>query len=131
MRVSSATRELVLARDEWRCFRCRAHVGGPDAYSIHHRKPRGMGGTKRPEINQPANLLTLCGTGTTGCHGNVESYRSQAKADGFLIFNLDDAARKPVKTPTGWVLLDNEGGMRPAFPHNCGPTCSCGFGRAS
>ena len=40
--------------------------GGIDI-SIHHILPRGQGGDDVWE-----NLVPLCGSGTTGCHGGVE-----------------------------------------------------------
>lgn len=39
--------------------------------SIHHRSPRGMGGTSRPDINDLGNLMWCCGDGVAGCHGWV------------------------------------------------------------
>lgn len=55
------------------------------AWSVHHRRPRGSGGTSVPWINFPSNLILLCGSGTTGCHGWVESHRDEARALGFLV----------------------------------------------
>jgi hypothetical protein len=40
--------------------------------SIQHRRARGSGGSYLVESNGLDNLLVLCGTGTTGCHGWVE-----------------------------------------------------------
>ena len=53
----------------WRCARCGKDVTYIQS-SIQHRKARGMGGTNDPSINSPANLIVLCGSGTTGCHGH-------------------------------------------------------------
>ena len=66
------------------------------AYSIHHRQPRGMGGTDDPAANSPANLLLLCGTGTTGCHGLVETQRALAVEHGWLVPHSTDPASVPV-----------------------------------
>lgn len=38
--------------------------------SIHHRMDRSIGGT-----NAMSNLITLCGSGTTGCHGDMTELR--------------------------------------------------------
>jgi hypothetical protein len=108
MNPTTTTRATVLDRDEYRCVRCGCYVGFGE-FSVHHRRPRGMGGTKRPESNLPANLLTLCGTGTTGCHGWVESHRTSATADGLLISQHADPELIPVHTYRGKVLLSNDG----------------------
>jgi hypothetical protein len=72
-----------------------------------------MGGTSRPESNGPANLLLLCGSGTTGCHGRIESNRSEAYEKGWLVGQVNDPREVPVwislfgSTP---VLFDDNGG---------------------
>lgn len=109
MSVSKRTRQTVLERDQHTCQRCGTYVGPFGVFSVHHRRPRGMGGSKRLDTDQPANLLTLCGTGTTGCHGLVESHRDQALSEGYLLFQTMFPDEQPVKTYRGWVQLDNEG----------------------
>jgi hypothetical protein len=68
-----------------------------------------MGGSKAPDTNLPANLITLCGSATTGCHGRVESDRLRAAADGFLLPQGSDPEVMPVKTWRGKALLSNDG----------------------
>lgn len=110
-----ATTELVLARAGGRCEVCRGTLDGPGGYSKHHRHPRRMGGSRRPELNTAANLVVLCGSGTTGCHGRVESNRVQAYADGLLLHDGQDPAVVPVLLACnvdGWprmVLLTVDG----------------------
>jgi hypothetical protein len=41
--------------------------------SIQHRRPRRSGGSRRPDTHSLANLMVLCGTGNTGCHGYIET----------------------------------------------------------
>jgi hypothetical protein len=65
-------------------------------------------------INQSANLVTLCGSGVSGCHGEIEKHREQAYADGWLVSRL--RLPKPWEVPIphyihGQVLLDNLGGF--------------------
>ena len=91
-RLPQVLRGVVYARDEWACVRC----GQGHGLSVHHRRPRGMGGTSRPEIHAMANLLTLCGDGTRGCHGWVESNRTEATRLGFLCPSWQDPADWPV-----------------------------------
>lgn len=81
------------------------------AFSVHHRRPRRMGGTKRADANAAQNLLILCGSGVTGCHGWVESNRTEAYSRGYLLYDRDNPAEHPFKDGEGrWWLLDEEGG---------------------
>lgn len=114
MNLTKSVRTTVLERDLHVCQRCGEYVGISD-YSIHHRRPKGMGGSKDPATNLPANLITLCGSGTTKCHGWVESHRSDALYEGFILHQAVVPELRPVKTYRGWIRLDNEGGWREAF----------------
>lgn len=69
-------RDLVFRRDE-SCVVC----GETYQLQIHHRRPRGAGGTSRPETNGPANLVLLCLTH----HAWVESNREVARSSGYLV----------------------------------------------
>ncbi|WP_279106188.1 HNH endonuclease [Mobiluncus curtisii] len=103
-------RANVVAREDGRCFRCGKQVAiyedetyhnlpvvkRVDVFSFHHRKPRGMGGSNSPDINISPNLIVLCGTGTSGCHGWVESHREQAYKEGLLIHS---GIGNPILTP--------------------------------
>lgn len=54
--------------------------------SVQHRRAQGMGGTALTATNDLANLLLLCGTGNTGCHGWVENdERGEAKRRGLWV----------------------------------------------
>lgn len=86
---TTETVEIVWKRDNGCCAYCGDEVlvfgvRGWD-WSIQHRRPRGSGGDARPETNLPGNLVLLHGSGTTGCHGQVESFRADAQSKGFLI----------------------------------------------
>lgn len=71
-----------------------------------------MGGSKDPALNSPANILLLCGSGTEGCHGWVESNREQSYDLGLLVHSYDDPLEIPVVLPVGEVFLDEEGGVQ-------------------
>lgn len=73
-----------------------------------------MGGTKRPDVHSPANILALCGTGTTGCHGWVEANRFEARRLGFLVGQAKDPAQVPVARVGGDVYLTPDGGLMAA-----------------
>lgn len=86
--ASKATVDLVWKRDGGRCARCGIGLTREDrgyTWSLHHRRPRGMGGSRISWVNEAANLLVLCGTGTTGCHGWVEKNRGEARDLGWLV----------------------------------------------
>lgn len=109
MNIPHKTRARVLARDDYSCVRCGQSVLRI-AYSLHHRRPRGMGGSRDARINQPANLLTLCGHATSpdGCHLRVEADRLDAKASGYLLNHVADAEATPVLTHLGSFLFLND-----------------------
>lgn len=117
-------RLVIVARAGGSCELCGVPVAFVDddgqvtplaAYSIHHRQPRGMGGTSDPAANSATNLLLLCGTGTTGCHGMVESQRALAVAHGWLVPKPLDPSSKPVRLFFGDdVYLTPDGHYREA-----------------
>lgn len=111
-RKTGATPEVrmeVMVRANFRCERCGVSIQSIPM-SIHHRRPRAMGGTHRPETNYASNLMALCGSGTTGCHGYLESHRSEAMDYGFIVPQYETPNNVPVKTFIyGWVLLNDDG----------------------
>lgn len=98
------TREKVRWRDKDRCRRC-----GKSTWQIHHRKPRGMGGTRDPLVNSPANLVLLCGSGTTGCHGWVEQHRTEARQQGWLVSQHADPRYQPIDHEGRLTFLTEDG----------------------
>jgi hypothetical protein len=128
--VSAEVAQLVVARDLWSCVCCGRNVLGLERgvdWSIHHRIPRGMGGSRDPRLNLPANLLTTCGNGTQGCHGEIERLRAKSRARGLLVWRSQDPAEVPVEVCVGRAsglypietelfLHDNDGG-RTAVDH--------------
>lgn len=103
------TVDLVLDRDQHSCVLCGGGVGdrrGTD-YSIHHRLLRSQGVN-----NSPSNLITLCGSGTTECHGAVHAKPKWARSfGGWLLRSTDNPAVYPVliERASRWVLLTNNG----------------------
>lgn len=84
-------------------------------WEAHHRRPRGMGSSRRPDTNLPANGLMVCGD----CHRFIESNRSVALSNRWLLRQNETPTDIPVLRRHVWVLLDNEGGFVPA-------ECVCG-----
>ena len=69
-----------------------------------------MGGSKNELLHQPANLIALCGSGVTGCHGWVESNRDKAREMGYLIMKVESAEDIPFCDNSGnWWKIDNLG----------------------
>lgn len=99
---------LVRARACETCERC----GNDWGTQLHHRRPRGAGGSKREGTNRPPNCLWLC----QRCHADIESRREWATVHGWVVSQNGDPLLIPVLTRHGWVRLDDEGGVLPCSP---------------
>lgn len=99
-------RNIIAERSQGRC-EIRWACGGDAATQVHHRRPRGMGGSSRESTNLPANGLAAC----TACHGWVETEgRELAKAMGWLVSQFeDDPETVPVMVNRQWSVLENDG----------------------
>lgn len=100
--------EAVYERAAWACELGGEAVGpvrGVD-HHIHHRRPRAMGGTDRPDTNLPSNLLLLC----PADHEAIESRRAEATEAGWLVPQTCDPAQIPVLIRyERWVYLAVDG----------------------
>jgi len=85
--------------------------GAARASNFHHRRPGGMGGSRQPHQQTAANLLHVCGSGTTGCHGDLESSRTIAYENGWLVHRRDDPTTAPVLRRGQRVYLGLDGGV--------------------
>lgn len=100
--IPRTLRDAVRERDGEACQLCGRPIGS-QPYSIHHRRPRQMGGDR--SAHTADNLVLLCGTGTTGCHGWIESHRQVGYQEGFLVHRWDDPASVPVhRFRRSWAL---------------------------
>lgn len=117
-RVVREVRILVDLRDGHSCRRCGRPLWEDD-FSRHHRIPRGSGGCAL--VDRASLIVKMCGSGSTGCHGWVESHRADAELLGWLLPKLNpdiDPETEPLFTIDGWVLLDDQGGVTPCpAPH--------------
>lgn len=105
-----AVRDTVKARAAMCCERCGVSVAAY-GHQVHHRQPRQMGGTSRPETNLPSNLLLLC---APRCHDEVESSRQISYERGWLVRPRHDPATSPVwLAGHGWSLLRADGSVAP------------------
>ncbi len=108
--VSPAVRAIVVTRAKHRCEKCGRNLAAGGG-QVHHRRPRGNGGSRAVDTNQAANLLYLC----LDCHAWIESYRTAAYLAGLLVKSRTRPATVPVLLYGGgrW-FLDDAGGKRAA-----------------
>lgn len=118
--TAATVRHAFFKRERERCFRCRRPLRFEDrgrGWSAHHRMPRGAGGVGRKDgelarmISDVTNCLILCGSGTTGCHGWVESRRAIAEDYGYIVRRgINPPAGIRIKRDDGtWWLLTRSG----------------------
>jgi hypothetical protein len=88
---------------------CEAAIPGVclgRATNVHHRNKAGR-------VWAPSNLLHLCGSGTTGCHGHIEANPAWAMEQGLWLEHSDDPRAVSVHmrwaSMRGWFVLDDEG----------------------
>lgn len=93
-------RQLVMARCGGFCERCGQW---PPLIELHHRRPKGLGGSSLPDRHDPSNLAALC----TTCHRWAHSYPTAADAEGFLVPRRAGLAPSsvPITHHTGRRLL--------------------------
>lgn len=106
---TAVTRELVRRRAGDRCEVCWYTT---DGLQFHHRRPRGMGSSRKPETSSASNCLLVC----RDCHAMIESQRTVARERGWLLRQRQTPNRVPVWWNLDWVLLDDDGGTFPASP---------------
>jgi hypothetical protein len=103
---------VVDTREAQRCARCGVWVQSNG--SRHHRQRRRTGG------HSVVNLVLLCGSGTTGCHGWIHSHPANARAFGYIVPTwVRDVAAIPICIASPavpfvqWVLLSEDGQRSP------------------
>ncbi|WP_306358689.1 MULTISPECIES: HNH endonuclease [unclassified Nocardia] len=99
----AALRAAIAERSAGLCERC----GAARAVLIHHRRPRGMGGSRRSDTNTFPNLLHIC----SPCHDRIESRRDDAERHGWLVPQGDDPETHPVRYRGQPVWLRGDGGV--------------------
>lgn len=104
MALTATEHAAVVARDGGVCARCPAAAGA----DVHHRKARGMGGTRDPRSSDPRNVVTLC----RACHDGIESNRTKALATGWLLRSYDDLDEPLVALDGRRIHLAADGGRR-------------------
>ena len=103
--------KVATDRNNGTCEVCHRQPG-----NRHHRQGRDAFNTT------PANLLLACGSGTTGCHGDIHANVARSRDRGLIVPDWAIPAEYPVllwrRGDHGvmhavWVLLDDHGGVTP------------------
>lgn len=104
-RVPTANRQIVMGRAFGHCERClHATLAGDP----HHRRVRGMGGSKAPDRHDPSNLVWVC----RPCHDWIHAHPKESATTGFIVPRSSNVLpfAVPITDLNGHVrYLDNEG----------------------
>lgn len=98
-------RQLIVQREGGRCALYLSHAGE----QIHHRRPRGRGGSQRAETNGAANGILVC----PWCHDWIEHNRGYAMKLGLLVPSYRRPADVPILYRGEWMRLSDDGGLNP------------------
>jgi 5-methylcytosine-specific restriction protein A len=109
VKFTESTRKLIRQRAKSRCELCGVTT---EKGQIHHRKPRGMGGTVLEESRSAANGLYL----DLKCHEKIERNRREAYENGWLVHRWDNSEERAVKMFDGWFVLAGDGTLSPLSP---------------
>ena len=109
------SKRAALERQGWHCLRCGTNIHDPSCWpgrSGHHRQLRRAAD---PDVrHSPANIVELCGSGTTGCHGWVHQHVAEAERLGLIVPFGADPRDVPVFDWEGrWMLLNMDGTATP------------------
>lgn len=121
---------LIIARDLGRCALTGvqvAHLTRGLDFDLHHRRPRGSGGTSLDWVDQAANGVLL----SREAHNWVEKNRREARALGFLVplNGVQKADEVSIRHRLlGLVYLNDQGGWEPVEE---GPTPESMWGDAA
>lgn len=113
MRFSDDIRKAIIERSGGRCEICGVAAS---QYHIHHRRPRGMGGSKMTESGSAANGILI----HPHCHDSVEKNRSLAIENGWLVPQGHDPAYSPILRRGEWVTLTEDGSVSRSGEYDAG-----------
>lgn len=102
--IKPKVKKLLRARDQW-CWHC----GSDSDLVVHHRKNRGSGGSKNPEINDIQNLMLVCWQ----WNGLIEAHYQSAEAARLWGHKIAQWQQYDVpvfdRYALTWYVLDKEG----------------------
>lgn len=110
MQFTKKTAQLIEDRANGLCEFCQESA--TEQMQIHHRRPRGMGGSKDPTTASPANGVWV----HYQCHRAIEENREHALNTGYLVYQHKDPREVPLIMPqvsVYGVMLDDEGEYAP------------------
>ena len=98
----------ALEREHYSCALCGMGIG-PEGrgvgWSVHHRLRRSQG-----VDHSIQNVIILCGSGTTQCHGWVHANPADARAGGWMLSGRQEPLAVPVLVAgQRWVYLTSIG----------------------
>jgi len=100
--LSPGVRRLLRERADGMCEVC----GLEQATNAHHRKNRSQRGQ-----DDLSNLMLVCGSGTTKCHGWITEHPADSYINGWSVRSTGNPARTPVLYRGSWVVLDDLGNL--------------------
>lgn len=102
-------KDIIRIRSDGRCERC----GVAQATNGSHRVREGQGG-----LWVPSNVIDMCGSGTTGCHGFCHQFETEAReTGGWMLRSWQDPLAVPwLHWMHGWVIADDTGGFQYCDP---------------
>lgn len=105
--------ELVINRDRRRCVRCGAETAGVvgHGWDVIRRQEAGPRGTLMPHLDQPSNLITVCGSATYGCAGRIRRRDARPESTwwGYVIPRRGWPAAVPIVVDGQAVWLADDG----------------------
>ena len=104
---TEAVKETIRERSGGRCEAMIPSECTGIASEIHHRRTRGMGGTRRADTNLPANGLHLC----RECHRWVTEHPAEARESGWVVRQSQTPSEVRVLRRGEWVRLFDDGAM--------------------
>lgn len=90
----------------------------PDTFDVHHRRPRGAGGTSDPDVHALWNLLALDPIVHNGQAHSVHQDPAWSRPRGYLLSKIGASPRIQPVLIRGmrWVLLGADGRYYPLPP---------------
>lgn len=100
---SPKTRQVIQDRSQGICEIC----GIRPVQQHHHRRPRGMGSSRRADTNTPANAIGACEPD----HRYIEANRSEALEKGWLVRQGHSPEDTFMLYRGEWAYLTVDGGV--------------------